>query len=239
MNQFNILMERYVLCMFGDLLALLLLIGQAPIIGFALAMVLGAMEHDSPSIYFMMILAALWFGCINSCREIVKERPIVERERLFGLSMPAYISSRFAVLAILGLLQSLLLQITVEWNMTLKGAFLLQTLALWGASLCGIGLGLIVSAFATTQERAVFFIPLLLIPQIIFSQFVIPKEYFNDIINIAEKCMPAHWAYEVFAESASLSPKWGWLVLDILVLYSFAILLIMIAILGMKRRVEY
>ena len=44
----------------------------------------GSIERDTPSLYFALCLSAVWFGCIGACREIIKERPIVERERLFG-----------------------------------------------------------------------------------------------------------------------------------------------------------
>ena len=37
-----------------------------------------------------------------------------------------------------------------------------QTLALWGSAICGTALGLVVSAIARTQERAVGVIPLLM-----------------------------------------------------------------------------
>ena len=59
----------------------------------------GSVEEDTPSLYFVMCLSALWFGCINACREIVKERAIIERERFFGLNIIAYVGSKVWVLA--------------------------------------------------------------------------------------------------------------------------------------------
>src|SRR5512147_86277 len=50
-----------------------------------------------------------WLGASNSVREIVKELPIYERERRFGLSPVAYLTSKVGVLAALTIVQSLTL----------------------------------------------------------------------------------------------------------------------------------
>ena len=195
-----------------------LLLLQAPFIGWLCTLVWGSIEDDTPSLYFVLSLSAVWFGCINACREIVKERAIVERERLLGLSLVAYILSRFRVLSTLGLAQVITLQIAVEWSLALRGPFLLQTLSLWLATLCGIGLGLVVSALSRSQERAVGAIPLIILPQILFSEFSIPKEHFGDAMTIIEKCMPVRWCYEIFKEMASVEPSWGSVFLSMIVL---------------------
>ncbi|MFT5683895.1 MAG: hypothetical protein ACI8RZ_004827, partial [Myxococcota bacterium] len=93
--QTRVLIDRYRACMLGDLPTLILLIAQAPFIGWLCTLVWGSVETDTPSLYFVLSLSAVWFGCINACREIVKERAIVERERLLGLSLPAYVVSRY------------------------------------------------------------------------------------------------------------------------------------------------
>jgi ABC transport system ATP-binding/permease protein len=223
------LTARYRDCMFGDYLTTILLVAQAPLIGWLCALVWSGIETDTPSLYFVMTLSAVWFGCMNACREIVKERAILERERLFGLSLSAYVASKFGVLALLGLVQALALQGAVEWKLALKGPFLIQTMALWGASLCGVGLGLLVSALASRQERAVGAVPLLLLPQILFSEFVLPKQYFTDFVTVTEKFMPVHWSYQVFEAAAALETDWLWLAWSLFVLFAYALVLAALA----------
>lgn len=237
-HQTRVLVERYGACMAGDWMTVLLLLAQAPIIGWLCALVWGSIERDTPSLYFVMTLAAVWFGCMNACREIVKERAIFERERLFGLSPAAYVASKLGVLAALGLAQALLLQMTIEWHIALRGAFVAQTLALWGASLCGVGLGLLVSALASAQERAVGAVPLLLLPQILFSQFVMPPEYFSDTVAVLEKLMPVHWSFQVFEEAAAAQPDWGRLALGLVVPFVYALALSALAGAALLRRKE-
>jgi hypothetical protein len=105
-----------------------------------------SIERDTPALYFVLCLAALWFGCVNACCEIVKESAILERERLFGLRPREYVLSKVWVLASLGAAQVILLQGTVEWQLQLRGPMPVEFLDLFGASVAGTGLGLLVSA---------------------------------------------------------------------------------------------
>jgi len=217
-RQSHILAFRYRDCLLGDKGGLLLILAQAPFIGWLCAVVWGSIEQDTPALYFVLCLSAVWFGCVNACREIVKERAIFERERLFGLRPGAYVLSKVWVLAGLGAVQVVLLQGAVEWHLQLRGPMPLELLALFGASLAGTGLGLLVSAVATTQERAVFAVPLLLLPQILFSELAIPEDLYSDVVATLEKAMPVHWAFRVFEESAALEPRWHIVALSLVVL---------------------
>ena len=212
---------------------LVLLVAQAPLIGWLCAVVWGSIERDTPGLYFVLCLAAVWFGCINACREIVKERAILERERLFGIRPRDYVLSKVWVLAALGALQVVLLQGTVEWHLQLRGPMALELLALFGASVAGTGLGLLVSAVAMTQERAVFAVPLLLLPQILFSELAIPGNLYSDVVAAVEKAMPVHWAYRVFEEAAALEPRWHMAALFLVVLFAMATALVVAAMVAL------
>ena len=236
-RQSHILAARYRDCMLGDMGSLVLVLAQAPLIGWMCAVVWGSIESDTPALYFVLCLAALWFGCINACREIVKERAILERERLFGLRPGAYVASKVWVLAAIGAVQVVLLQGTVEWHLQLRGPMPLELLALFGASLAGTGLGLLVSALATTQERAVFAVPLLLLPQILFSELAIPNNLYSDVVAAVEKAMPVHWAFRVFEESAALEPRWHMVALYLAVLLAMsAVLVVAVTVALIPRR---
>ena len=234
----RILAARYRDTLLADTGGLVLLLAQAPLIGWLCAIVWGSIERDTPGLYFVLCLTAIWFGCINACREIVKERRILERERLFGVRPRDYVLSKVQVLALLGAAQVVLLQGTVEWHLQLRGPMLLEMLALFGASLAGTGLGLLVSALAATQERAVFAVPLLLLPQILFSELAIPGNLYNDTVAAVEKLMPVHWAYRVFEESAALEPRWHMTALFLIVLLAMAAALVGAAVVALLPQRE-
>ena len=89
-------------------------------------------------------------------------------------------------------------------------------------SLAGTGLGLIVSAMSSRQERAVGAVPLLILPQILFSKFAIPEEHFGDVVKVVEKAMPVRWAFRVFEECAAKEPKWHLVAFSLVVLLAYA-----------------
>jgi len=234
----RVLAARYRDCVLGDMGSFILILGQAPLIGWLGAVVWGSIESDTPALYFVLCLSAMWFGCINACREIVKERRILERERLFGLSPRDYVISKVWVLAALGAAQVVLLQGTVEWHLHLRGPMGVELLALFGASVAGTGLGLLVSALATTQERAVFAVPLLLLPQILFSELAIPSNLYSDVVAAVEKAMPVHWAFQVFEESAALEPRWHMVALSLVVLLAMCAALVAATMVSLIPRRE-
>ncbi|HEX9133253.1 MAG TPA: FHA domain-containing protein [Ktedonobacteraceae bacterium] len=129
---------------------------------------------DAQKYLFIMAFAALMFGCINGAREIVKEAPIYRRERTVNLGIAPYMFSKIIVLGVLCLVQSAVLVLAVNWIAPIQQGILLPapleiyiTMAL--TSLAGLMIGLTVSAIAPNNDRAVSFIPIILIPQVIFS----------------------------------------------------------------------
>src|SRR5581483_3196264 len=129
---------------------------------------------DAQKILFIMAFAAVMFGCINGAREIVKEAPVYRRERAVNLGIAPYMFSKIVVLGILCLLQSAVLVIMVNIVAPFTGGIFLPafievyiTMAL--TSLNGLMIGLTLSAFAPNNDRAMSFVPIILIPQVIFS----------------------------------------------------------------------
>jgi ABC-type multidrug transport system ATPase subunit/pSer/pThr/pTyr-binding forkhead associated (FHA) protein len=126
---------------------------------------------------FIMAFAAVMFGSLNGAREIVKEGPVYRRERTVNLGIAPYMFSKIAVLGILCLLQSAILVIMVSIVAPFHQGLLLPvtleiyiTLAL--TSLAGLMTGLAISALVPNTDRAMSFIPIILIPQVIFSGII-------------------------------------------------------------------
>ena len=129
---------------------------------------------DAQKYLFIMAFAALMFGCVNGAREIVKEAPIYRRERTVNLGIAPYMFSKIIVMGALCLIQSAILVLAVNAVAPIQQGIVLPatievyiTMAL--TSLAGLMLGLTVSALAPNNDRAVSFIPIILIPQVIFS----------------------------------------------------------------------
>ena len=129
---------------------------------------------DAQKYLFIMAFAAMFFGCLNGSREIVKEAPIYRRERTVNLGISPYMFSKIVVLGVLCLLQSAILVLAVNWVAPIQqGIFLPAPLEIYITmaltSLAGLVTGLTISAIVPTNDRAVSLVPIILIPQVIFS----------------------------------------------------------------------
>lgn len=129
---------------------------------------------NAQTILFVMAFAAVLFGCINGVRAIVGETAIYRRERMVNLRIAPYMFSKIVVLGILSLIQALILVYIVNMKAHFQQGIFLSPFAevyitIVLTTLAGLMMGLAVSAFASNSDRAMSLIPLILIPQVIFS----------------------------------------------------------------------
>ena len=134
----------------------------------------GATPGEKQTVAFVLVVVAAWFGMINAAREVTKELPIYLRERLANLGVVPYLASKVIVLFGLVLVQTaaLLLIVSLRTGMpngeVLGGApDLYVTLVLVGWS--ATALALLLSALVSNEDRALTFMPYVLIPQIVLA----------------------------------------------------------------------
>ena len=236
LRQSGILADRYFDILRGDPRNSLLLLLQAPVIAGLIALVWKDVEQATKTLYFVLVLSAIWFGCTNASREIVKEQAIFFRERMVGVEVPAYVFSKVRILAMLGFLQCLLLVVMVNYYIHLLGNKLLLFLTLYFCSLAGTTLGLLISAIMNSQGKAVGMVPLLIIPQILFSEFALPKEVHEGVTKYLERLMLAGWGYENFKELVAGQPDYLVVIRNFIVLAAFAVSFFFLTIEILKRK---
>jgi ABC transport system ATP-binding/permease protein len=141
-----------------------------------IALLMGFMKQgpNEPKSLFMMVLVALWFGCSACVREIVDETAIYKRERQRDLKIASYLGSKLAYLAgVTGLQTGLFVGV-----MTIMGTQDNHFLAAWGITwLLGFQgglIGLLISAIASSAEKALYAFPLTMIPQLLLAGLLIP-----------------------------------------------------------------
>jgi ABC-type multidrug transport system permease subunit len=184
------------------------LLGQAPLIG---ALVALAYDAASPAgraeAAFKLSLSAIWLGCVAGCQELVKERPIYQRERLAGLSRTAYLASKTILVAALTLAQAAALVAVAYSFQPLQGEPLLLLATLFPAAFASAGLGLLISAAASSRTSAVALTPVVLVPQVLFVGTVVPLRGLAAAIG---RLLPSYWANEaatrVVSGGAALAP---------------------------------
>jgi hypothetical protein len=166
-----ILLRREWAILVADWKNLLLALGQPVVI----ALLVTWVSRDASLILFFAYIATLWFGCGNAAQEIVKELPMFRRERLIGLGRHSYLLSKYLSIARVTVAQSLLAYFVMQLGAGgIAGSSGWQIAGLVATSFAAVGIGLAISALARSVLQAVMLVPLVLIPQILFSGFTPP-----------------------------------------------------------------
>jgi hypothetical protein len=175
-----------------------LLVSQ-PII---IAALVSWVSDDRALIMFFAYLATMWFGTSNAAQEIVKEIAIYRRERLVGIGAHSYLASKFIFLITLTTVQALLLYATVMIGEGKKdGSVPLQLAALVGIAIAGVGIGSAISALSRSVMQAVMFVPLILIPQILFSGYTVASSDMKHSVLLVSRLTPTFCAQTVMDTS--------------------------------------
>lgn len=145
-------------------------------------------------VHFLLVVAAVWFGCNNAARDIVGEWAIYLRERMVSLKLPSYVLSKLGVLAAICLVQCTVLLAIVYAVCGLESGFLPTLLILFLSSQVGAALGLLISSFAKTTESAIAVLPIPLLFMILLSGGIKPLT--DDASRTAAMAFPSRWAFE-------------------------------------------
>ena len=128
---------------------------------------------DALRILFVVVCSTIWVGLSTSLQTIVKERPILVRERAFNLLPEAYLFSKSLVMLGQSLVQALLVAASVVFLFDAPQSVDNWFLSLWFiffATLVSIGSqALLVSSLVQNSQQASSIAPLLLIPQLVFG----------------------------------------------------------------------
>jgi ABC-type multidrug transport system ATPase subunit len=206
-GQWWTLVRRNILLKARDRAQSIILLTQAPLFGILLGGVFGSLKYSTVSdwdkvarnagaLEFLLVVAAVWFGCNNVARDIVGEWTVFQRERMVSLKLPSYLFSKLAIAAILCLFQCFTLLGIVTLICHLQGDFLKVLGILYLASLVGAAVGLCVSARASTTEAAIAMLPLILLPVIALGGGLMPIHQMPVSMQQISKAVPSRWAFE-------------------------------------------
>jgi ABC-type multidrug transport system ATPase subunit len=217
-NQFKIFFHRDVLSKYYNKQYLILLIVEAPILAIMLAyfskhftFVNGTPryffgENDSiPAFLFMAVIVSLFLGLVISAEEIFKDRKILIREKFLHLSRFSYLSSKILILFIISAVQSLVFLLISNAILEIKGMLLQQWLILFTASCWANLMGLNISSGFKSVIAIYVIVPLILVPQLIFSGVVLDftkmhnKGNNDKVVPLVGDMMASRWAYEALA----------------------------------------
>ena len=168
----------------------------------------GSPDQTPRALLIFLVFSAVAVGLVNSCREIVKELPVYNRERTVGLSVRAYLFAKFAVLAVLSLGQSLVLSAALLGQGGPSRGLLSSWrigenwLLLWTGMLATVALGLLISALAKTDVRAQVMIPIILVLQLLLTGALLDVQ--KPVIQQLGYTTGSYWLFSGMAASNNL-----------------------------------
>lgn len=216
--EFRVLTERYARTLVRDRRTLWTLLLQAPVIGMLIILLFdpgafrrpGGEPASAVQLIFLVMTGAIWLGITAACREIIKERGIIEREFDVGLRSDAYVLAKAVVLFALSTVE-VLLMLAVVLVLQPLDVDAAAVLALVGLAILvawvSVALGLVVSALARSVDQASGVVPLVLLPQLLFAGAIIPLARMPGVAEGLAQLTYSRWAYAGMGSAIDLDAR--------------------------------
>ncbi len=153
---------------------------------------------------FISVIIFIFIGLANSIDDLLGERRSIQREMKLNISSLCQLISKHLVLLLMTSVQVLLYYHVSALVLGMRGFAIPQTIFLLLSGVTGYALGLLFSSLIKDRSAIVNILPLVIIPQIMFSGAVIrfadmnPALRLNKSREIPEFChvIPSRWLYE-------------------------------------------
>jgi hypothetical protein len=140
-------------------------------------------------------LVAMFLALVNSVDDIIRDRVVLHRERNLDVRLPYYIFSKFVTLALFTAVQCALFVLVGNKILQIRGMFWEYFFFMFITAASGTSLGLLISSLVADAKTAANFVPLVLIPQLIFGGALIKYEEMNrdlDMIYTFNRWLSRH-----------------------------------------------
>lgn len=214
-KQFKIFLKRDVLAKLHNRQYMLLNALEAPVLALILAFFTKRFVFEDgipryifgenpniPAFIFMSVIVALFLGLVISAEEIFKDRTILKREKFLSLSRSSYLFSKIAILFSISAIQMLIFVLVGTHMLQIHDMVLRYWFVLFTASCWANLIGLNISAGLNSVVTIYILIPLILVPQLLFSGVVVDfdkmhnKIASDETVPVIGDLMTSRWAYE-------------------------------------------
>ncbi len=137
-----------------------------------------------PTYIFVALLVALFLALMNSVDDIIRDRVVLHRERNLDVRLPYYVLAKFSTLALFSAVQCALFVLVGNHILEIRGMFWPYFAFMFITASSGTSLGLLISSLVADAKTAANFVPLILIPQLIFSGALIKYEEMNQDLDL-------------------------------------------------------
>lgn len=211
-HQLKVLCARYLKLIINDKQRLWLLLLQAPLLAFLISMVANDLQFKNlemtKSLLFALSCCAFWIGILNAIQEICKERTILKREYMTGLSLGSYVRSKILVLGSMCFVQCVMVVgvfaalVGYPSTSVLLPPVIELFITTYLTALSAAAMGLFVSSLFDNADKAMTVAPILLMPQILFSNQLFVLDGVTEKISWFVTC---RWSMEGLGSTADLN----------------------------------
>lgn len=203
-GQFVVLLQRAFISKLRNKANLGTTMVMAPILALLIGGVLRSAEsgvydfasaYHIPAYHFLALVVAMFLGLTNSVDDIIRDRPVLLRERNLNVRIGYYVTAKGLTLTAFAIVQCAMFAFIGNWLLGVRGLFFVSFFAMFLTAVSGIAIGLIVSALAPEAKMAVNIIPMVLIPQLILGGAFIKYEEMNrnlDVVYALQKWFDKH-----------------------------------------------
>lgn len=187
---------------------------EAPLLAFLLSWFIKYSSKDSyvfrenvnlPQYLFITVVVALFMGLTVSAEEIIKDKKILKREKYLNLNKNSYLFSKLGLLFLISAIQTASYVLIGNSILEIQGMFWPFWIVLFSTACFANVLGLNISATFNSAKVIYILIPILIIPQLLFSGVIVRFDRLHKSmvtegeVSWVGNAMVSRWAYEALA----------------------------------------
>lgn len=214
LKQFQVFFWRDVLGKITNKQYLIVNLLEAPLLAFLLSWFIKYSSKDEyifrenvnlPQYLFITVVVALFMGLTVSAEEIIKDKKILKREKYLNLNKSSYLFSKLGLMFFISAIQTASYVLIGNSILEIHGMFWPFWIILFSTACFANVLGLNISATFNSAKVIYILIPILIIPQLLFSGVIVRFDRLHKSmvtegeVSWVGNAMASRWAYEALA----------------------------------------
>ena len=215
-KQFVVFFERDVLSKLANKQYMLINMLEAPALAIILAFFVKFFNYNPggtaryiffeneniPQYLFIAVVVALFLGLTVAAEEIIKDKKILKRESFLNLSRRSYLFSKLSIMFLISGIQTIFFVLLGNFILEIRGMWLEYWFILFSTSCMANAIGLNISSAFNSAKVIYIIVPLLIIPQLLFSGVIVKFDKLHPIFSRSNEVpfignvMVSRWAYE-------------------------------------------
>jgi len=174
-----------------------------------------------PAYLFMAVVVSLFLGLTVSAEEIFKDKKLLQREAFLNLSRSSFLNAKVVVMFIISAIQTFSFVLIGNSILEIEGLTFSYWIILFSTACFANMVGLNISSGLNSVVTIYILIPLILVPQLLFSGVIVSFDKLHKTIASEEyvprigDMMTSRWAYEALAVNQHMNNNYEKLFFDV------------------------